>query len=310
MEEKSFTIYLVSGYPKRSHLLIRALKSALNQNYSNYNIVVRLGYELPEINELVDEKVIISYFDHESIGVGNKLGRNLAVCKEFFQDYVCFLDDDDYFTPDKLNRINTEFKDGIIYVHNGSIAEDENGKRINYYNGRDDFNMSSISVSSSIIEKDFFYDLDSSVDTGIYLCAIKYGELKFIDDKLTHYMIHKSTTMGKSGEFEEWRKKKLDSYKNIIQPTYEYMLEYFVGTKAEKYAKRMLDVNSVFLDIYEKDTSTKRIGIFKRLSLAAVKPYVRYRDKFAVKVIIASIFARERVLRKLYSNDMELSNKI
>ena len=65
LEEKTFTIYIISGYPTRSKYVIRALKSALNQDYSNYNIVLRLGYEIPELEDLIDEKVTISYFDHE-----------------------------------------------------------------------------------------------------------------------------------------------------------------------------------------------------------------------------------------------------
>ena len=170
--------------------------------------------------------------------------------------------------------------------------------------------MSSISVATHIIEKKFFYDLDSSVDTGIYLCAVKNGHLKFIEDKLTYYTIHNSTTMGKSGEFQEWRKKKLHSYKNIIQPTYKYMLTYFGGTKAEIYARRMLEINTVFLEIYNGRPVEEHVGLFKRMKLAMVKPYVRSRDSFAAKVLLASIFSKEKVLRLLYSNDIELSKKI
>lgn len=310
LEEKTFTIYIISGYPTRSKYVIRALKSALNQDYSNYNIVLRLGYEIPELEDLIDEKVTISYFDHETIKVGKKLGRNIAESLEFFNDYICFLDDDDFFTPDKLKRINAEFSDDVVYIHNGSTAVDDAENVLYYSNRRDDFNMSSISVAKRAIEKNFFYDLDSSVDTGIYLCAIKNGKLKFIEDKLTYYTIHKSTTMGQGGDFDEWRKKKLFSYKNIIQPTYQYFYEYFKGSNAEIYAKRLLGLNTIFLEIYEENTNSKKISLPNKIKLALVKPYLRSRDKFATKVILASIISKQRVLEKLYANDISLSNKI
>ena len=300
----------MSGYPNRSGFVLKALQSALQQNYKNFNILLRLGYQIPGIEKLISEKVTISYFDHQMIGVGQKLGRNIAESLQFFNEYICLLDDDDTFHPDKLKRINDEFNHGVVYIHNGIVAVDESGEKLDYQNDRDDFNNSSISVDRRILEYDFFNELDSSLDTGIYLSAIKFGRLKFIDDKLTYLTIHKSTTMGYTGDFNTWREKKLFSYKNIIQPTYSYMLEYFRGTRAEIYAQRMYDINSIFMDIYEDKGIENKIGFFKKLKLALVKPYLKSSDRFAKKVILGSIFSKKKVLIQLYENDKELLQKL
>lgn len=307
MEEKSFTIYIVSGFPSRAKLLVRALKSALSQEYEKYNVVLRVAYKDEQILKMCDERVSISYFDPKQISVGHKLGMNIADSLKHFNDFVCFLDDDDYFTPDKLKVVNSEFSRGIVYVHNDSSAIDINGKILDFTNKRDDFNMSSISVDKKIIDEDFFRNLDSSVDTGIYLCALKYGKLKFIKQKLTYYTIHQSTTMGYSGSFEDWRTRKLHSYKDIIQPTYEYMRDYFQGTKASKFVKRLLIRNRIFMELYERN---KGVNIFKKFIAVLSKPYSHSWDWFSNKVILASIISPDKTLRRLYKNDIAFNEKV
>lgn len=306
MEEKSFTIYIVSGFPARAKLLVRALKSALSQDYQNYNIVLRVAYHDDEISNLCDDRVIVSYFDSDKISVGHRLGQNIADSLKYFNDFVSFLDDDDYFTRDKLKTVNSVFDQNIVYIHNDSSATDVSGKLINFTNTRDDFNMSSISVDKRIIDEDFFRNLDSSVDTGIYLCALKYGNLKFIKQKLTYYTLHRSTTMGYSGNFEDWRKLKLHSYKDIIQPTYEYMSNYFKGTKASKYVNRLLVRNRIFMELYG---GNKSVNLFTKLIAVLSKPYFDSRDWFSNKVILASIISKERTLRRLYRNDVAFNEK-
>lgn len=306
LKEKPFTIYIISGIPGRAGELYRALNSALNQDYSNYNIVVRMGYRNAKVESLANDKVTYTFFDGEKIGVGKKLGRNLSESLQYFKDYVCFMDDDDYFKSDKLRRINEEFENDCVYVHNSIIPVDETGREMAYSNERDDFNMSSISVKKEVIDKSLFHDLDSSLDTAIYLCAINNGNLCFIPDKLTFYTIHSSTTIGFLGNVEEWRERKLYSYSRIIQPAYEYLHDHFKGTRAEKYAKNLLYMNTLFIRLYGGNTGILKIGLGEVFRSVFFRQYFRYRDTFASRVILASLVSRKKVLKRLYHLDSRL----
>ena len=293
LKEKPFTIYIISGIPSRSEELHRAMKSALEQDYTNYNIVIRIGYEDPIAKSLATDRVIFSPFNGTEIGIGKRLGLNLAESLEHFNDYVCFLDDDDYFDPKKLKRINEEFENDCVYVHNSIIAVDENGKEVQYSNGRDDFNMSSISVNKRVIDRQLFLGLNSSLDTAIYLCAINIGKLRFSRDKLTYYTIHSSTTLGFFGNIEEWRTRKLHSYLDIIQPTYEYFVSYFKDTPAEVYAMKLLNMNKLFIRIYSGNNNKMKVSLLNVLKTVLFKQYYQYRDTFASKVILASYLSRK-----------------
>lgn len=306
MIERPITVYIISGIPGRANYLKRALKSALAQNYGNYNVVVRMGYRNSAVEEMADERVTFSFFVGSQIGIGKKLGRNLAESVQFLNDFVCFMDDDDYFASNKLRKINEEFGEDFVFIHNGIHAVDYNGEELNYQNERDDFNMSSISVRKEIIDKTLFYDLDSSMDTAIYLSAVKHGKMKFIKDKLTYYTIHSSTTIGFFGSIEEWRKRKLHSYADIIQPTYLYLCRYFQGTPAEDYAKRLVNLNKLFIRLYSKRENSPKISFKCVIKGIFQKQYLNYRDTFASKVILASYFSRNWTLRKLYKLDSEL----
>jgi len=92
---------------KRVDSLNRAIKSCLNQTYTNIEIIVvdDNGVGTPfniEVNKIINSysDKRIKYLEH----VHNKNGaaaRNTGI-KSSKGDYICFLDDDDYFMDDKI----------------------------------------------------------------------------------------------------------------------------------------------------------------------------------------------------------------
>lgn len=95
---------------KRADMLGRAIDSVLNQTYRNVEVVV-VDDNNPETEfrwntELIMEKYInnphVKYIKHEKNKNGS-VARNTGI-KHASGEYICFLDDDNYFYPTKIEK--------------------------------------------------------------------------------------------------------------------------------------------------------------------------------------------------------------
>lgn len=95
---------------KRADMLCRAIDSALNQSYSNIEvIVVDDNNPNTDYRETTEKKVAaykndrrVKYIQHEKNRNGSA-ARNTGI-KHSSGDYLCFLDDDDFFYRDKIEK--------------------------------------------------------------------------------------------------------------------------------------------------------------------------------------------------------------
>lgn len=118
---------------KRSEKLDRAIQSVKNQSYKNFEVVIvddnnpDTEYRKNTENHMKkyknDER--IKYFKMEKNG-GGAAARNYGIEKAK-GEYICFLDDDDEFTPDKIevqlkhmkkNNLDASFSNEIILNEN------------------------------------------------------------------------------------------------------------------------------------------------------------------------------------------------
>lgn len=119
---------------KRSEFLQRAISSVLNQSYKNIELVIVDDNGSGTQDQIETEKNIKSVFgDDERIkyiknekNVGAAQSRNNGI-KNSSGDYICFLDDDDVFLPDKIegqlkfmmdNDLEMSFSDIKMYDDN------------------------------------------------------------------------------------------------------------------------------------------------------------------------------------------------
>lgn len=115
----------------RPELLRRAMKSALNQTYSNVEVIVIDDH--PESNQENLKKEFPSVrFYQNSENMGGCYSRNRGI-EESEGEYVNFLDDDDELSPDKVSMQIKKFREsqaedlGFVTAH----AEDfRSGKKI------------------------------------------------------------------------------------------------------------------------------------------------------------------------------------
>lgn len=95
---------------KRARFLARAVDSVLNQTYSNIEIVVvddnepgsNYRKDTQAIMNLYDRDIRVRYIQHDHNRNG-AAARNTGTAASR-GDYICYLDDDDWFLPDKLYK--------------------------------------------------------------------------------------------------------------------------------------------------------------------------------------------------------------
>ncbi len=92
----------------RPKLLLRALKSALAQSFTSYEVIVindgsTANYN--EVEDFINDKSNVKYIAKGN--EGRSVARNIGINKAL-GIFICFLDDDDYYLPDHLLALNME----------------------------------------------------------------------------------------------------------------------------------------------------------------------------------------------------------
>ncbi|ENU0190218.1 glycosyltransferase family 2 protein [Klebsiella oxytoca] len=121
----------------RASLIGRAIESVLSQEYENIEIIIiddnsdeKKSLETRKIIECYLPNPAVKYFKNES-NIGGALSRNAGILKST-GDFIAFLDDDDYFLKEKINRqLEFMINGGYDVTLSDMIIEDENGKRLN-----------------------------------------------------------------------------------------------------------------------------------------------------------------------------------
>jgi len=209
----------------RKKYIIDAINSVLNQKLDKnyYEIIVVKNFKDDKIDKFIENNGITKNYITEEKGVGKKAAIGIDNSSG---DIICFLDDDDMFTENKLAIVLDTFSknNGLVYYHNNQIKIDENGKILDnpQYNGKmiisditkksiafifrnfGEFNSSSICIRKEIIDTNMLRKLDRAVDYFYLLSALKTRREIMLDfSPLTYYRIHKSAMHFLSNTFEE-----------------------------------------------------------------------------------------------------------
>lgn len=135
MKEKLVSI-IIPTY-KRSEMLVRAIDSCLNQSYKNIEIIlVDDNDPKSEFRKLTKKKISqylnlnnFKYIENSS-NMGGCVARNNGV-KHCQGEYICFLDDDDYFYKEKIKKqLNYMLMNELDVSFTASRTYDERTKEI------------------------------------------------------------------------------------------------------------------------------------------------------------------------------------
>lgn len=213
MENKNPFFSVVIPTYNHGHLIGRCIESVLNQTYSNWEIIVVNNYSSDNTVEVVehyhDDRIrLINNSNEGVIAVSRNKGIDLA-----HGDWICLLDSDDWFYPQKLNDVikytdeyDVVYHDLDIYSNKGKAWNKKIKGRHLYGNIADDLLMnsngipnSSVSVRASIIKSINGFSTDKELiaveDSD---CWIRIAELtqrfKYLDRSLGGYWIGSNTS--------------------------------------------------------------------------------------------------------------------
>ena len=195
-KKKKELISVIIPFYNQKEYFDECLNSALNQTYSNIEIIIindgsSKFYEekLLKIQSINSEKIKI--FNQENKGVSE--ARNLGIRKSN-GEYIAFLDSDDIWMPYKLeHQINLIKKYKLNFIHGSYlIVNEENrfigkfiSKTINYNQliKSCDIGLSTVMVKSDLIKKHMFKEISTKEDFICWLGIVKEIHTLFGDSK-------------------------------------------------------------------------------------------------------------------------------
>ncbi len=252
----------------RKQFLKEAITSVLYQTLpqSKYEIVVIKNF----LDKGIDSYIKKNYIKSVLSNTANNGGFIIDALKKSRGDVICFLDDDDKFTRDKLMRVYNEFsKDPkLVFYHNNykiineksRILTNRNNKERYKHIGRESFvkaafNNSSVSISRRLFSNNIkrWNEAKLSIDTLALAFAVKDGgHIKFSNEELTLYRIHGSNSA-------------------IKETTNENLAEFI--TRKRNIEKRFCEVSTLFCRITK---NTEFEPMFRRFLIEAKLKYKIY----------------------------------
>ena len=247
----------------RRKYLLQAIKSAVNQTLdrSHYEIIVAKNFNDEEIDDFIEKNNVKSIFydrvNPKSGYIDQGAFYSLAI-EQASGDVLCFLDDDDYFVQEKLEKVYRVFdrNEKVVYYHNRQIFIDDSGNRIKKRRKGPDYNSSSISVRKEIIDPAKLIKVEFSADTFLYLSALEYGgKILLGKDLLTVVRVHSSQSNPDSEmKFYQWYM--------LLYQQYEGYMQMFHSREAVSHTKCLIFVWSVTLFSINKKIKPKYFWTF------------------------------------------------
>lgn len=207
----------------RTNYIANALNSLTNQNLSRdeFEVIVIKNFQIPEIEEIIEKYGYKYIFAPKDSSIGWDLYTGIMNSKG---KILCFLDDDDIYTPDRLEIILNQFNNyDISYLKNEVYFINDSGvtiqkphrleitrskmikskdfrRNISYLNRvKADFNMSSICVSRILLTDELLSFLKNRLiaapDTFMLCAALsEHYPIMVLKERITGYRLNNSTT--------------------------------------------------------------------------------------------------------------------
>ena len=183
-------VSIIIPYYKKKSYIEQTLKSILNQNYKNFEILI--VYDDNDKSDLVFLKKLGKKDGRIRIVVNNKnigagMSRNKAV-KLARGSYLAFIDSDDLWHREKLTiQLNYMVKNKISISHTSYKIIDKNSFKIGYREARKieykdlikscDIGLSTVMIKKVLLKKNFFAKLKTKED---YILWLKLAKNNFV----------------------------------------------------------------------------------------------------------------------------------
>ena len=218
MSERSPTVSVIIPTHNRAHLVGRAIRSVLNQTYQDFEIIVVDDGSIDTTEKVVrrfdDDR--IRYIRHGE-NKGGSAARNTGI-KAAKGKYIAFLDSDDEWLPEKLEKQTRAFENedlqvGVVYAKFVNINEngeslDKNVAKCEGFAFRQLLSsnrvgtVSSVMVRSECFQKVGGFDetLPSCQDWDMWLRLARHYKFHFIPEVLVKYFKQHEPRIGTNPE--------------------------------------------------------------------------------------------------------------
>ena len=196
----------------RDNLLPRAIRSALNQTYSNIEIIVVSDGSTDNtdsiMKKIVSEESRVRYISYYP-GKGGNYARNTGI-KAAKGDYVAFLDDDDEWHPDKIQKqidiVAADSSIGLVCCGINSITEGVD--YVTEYIPPAEYDSSKLilkkncigSTTTVMVQKDIFNksglfdeELGALQDYDLWIRICRYTHVGVVKEPCVEYYNYKSS---------------------------------------------------------------------------------------------------------------------
>jgi teichuronic acid biosynthesis glycosyltransferase TuaG len=203
----NYKVSIIIPYYKKKKFFLETLKSAINQSYKNFEIII--VYDDPSRTDLEYVKRIIKFnkkitllINDKNLGAGYSRNKGIKYSKG---DYIAFLDSDDLWSSEKLSmQISFMRKNNVNFSHTSyKIIDEKNNllgiqivKKNIYYSEllrSCDIGLSSVVVKKNIINENNFPNLKTKEDYVLWLKLVKKNKIYGLKEILTSWRRSKNS---------------------------------------------------------------------------------------------------------------------
>lgn len=231
---------IITTYKRAPHMVRRAAESVLNQSYENIELIIvddspsdyDLRDEVKAMAEDLDERV--RYIQHET-NMGACAARNTGI-REACGDFIAFLDDDDEWLPQKIEKQMAKFKSedkdlALVYCGYYVINTAEKTKKVfdmefmegmvfdrmiyGNYIGSNSFPL----IKKNVLVElgGFDVKLKAAQDFEMWLRICKKYKVAYVEEPLVNYYIHAGEQITKNNVG------RAEAFLRIVDLNYDYL---------------------------------------------------------------------------------------
>jgi len=213
--------FLTTIFPMQEKFLIDFFNSLKNQTYKEFDIVVvNDGYKnFGKIKQKFSELRIIELPFSSTLAKNREYGINYCIEKKY--DVLIFGDSDDYFVPnrvekvlEKLEHYNVVVNDLTLFDENGVLCEKYFSHRLKnnfvfdyeFIKNKNICGLSNTAINLKILRNINIPDNIIGVDWFLYKQLLKHNQAIFTNETITFYRQYENNTVGlkNDGKFKFW----------------------------------------------------------------------------------------------------------
>lgn len=226
----------------RANMLIKALDSVRSQTYENWELIVvddgSTDNTMDIVASYIDDRIKYLWQTNQERSIARNNGIKIAK-----GDYICFLDSDDYFLPNRLELLEKEIKKyehkvaffytGICFEKDSIIIERTEIKRVDFINIYDFILKAIIGTPQACISKEIL--LQNNFNPKFRIGEDMELWLRIVNKYPLIYLPNQFTIVATDHEYRS-----VNFYRNNVYEDVLLLVKYLKSNNNYKFSKQTL----------------------------------------------------------------------